>query len=134
MDCCASSMLAMTNKFFILLLEEEMLMIRSIAIALFILLLLIIGGHIALALFTGAVVVGVSVWGFLVASVFFFSLSILLLFILTWTGALIIGAIAVIWTIVAIILFPILLPVLLPLLIILFFVSYIRRKQNPQQF
>lgn len=109
-------------------------MFRSMAIALFILLLLIIGGHIALALFTGAVVVGVSVWGFLVASVFFFSLSILLLFILTWTGALIIGAIAVIWTIIAIILFPILLPVLLPLLIILFFVSYIRRKQNPQQF
>lgn len=109
-------------------------MFRSMAIALFILLLLIIGGHIALALFTGAVVVGVSVWGFLVASVFFFSLSILLVFILTWAGALIIGAIAVIWTIVAIILFPILLPVLLPLLIILFFVSYIRRKQNPQQF
>ena len=47
-------------------------MFRSMAIALFILLLLIIGGHIALALFTGAVVVGVSVWGFLVASVFFF--------------------------------------------------------------
>lgn len=81
-------------------------MFRSMAIALFILLLLIIGGHIALALFTGAVVVGVSVWGFLVASVFFFSLSILLLFILTWAGALIIGAIAVIWTIVAIIFFP----------------------------
>lgn len=107
-------------------------MFRSLAIALFILLLLIIGGHIAIALLTGAVVIGVSVWGFLVASVFFFALSILLLFILTWTGALIIAAIAVIWTLLAIILFPILLPVLLPLLIILFFVSYIRRKQNPK--
>ena len=106
-------------------------MFRSLAIALFILLLLIIGGHIALTLFTGAAVIGLSVWGFLVASVFFFSLSILLLFILTWTGALVIGVIAAIWTVVAIILFPILLPILLPLLIILFFVSYIRRKQNP---
>ena len=55
-------------------------MFRSLAIALFILLLLIIGGHIALTLFTGAAVIGLSVWGFLVASVFFFSLSILLLF------------------------------------------------------
>lgn len=109
-------------------------MFRSLAIALFILLLLIIGGHIALSIFTGAVVIGFSVWGFLVASVFFFSLSILLLFILTWAGALIIGGIAAIWTVVAIVLFPVLLPVLLPLLIILFFVSYIRRKQNPQQF
>ena len=109
-------------------------MFRSMAIALFILLLLIIGGHIALTLFTGAVMISFIVWGFLVASVFFFSLSILLLYILTWDGALIICAIAVIWTIVAIILFPILLPILLPLLIILFFVSYIRRKQNPKEF
>jgi hypothetical protein len=106
-------------------------MFRSLAMALFILLLLIMGGHIALALFTGAAVISFSVWGFLVASVFFFSLGILLLFILTWTGALIIGAIAAIWTIIAVLLFPILLPILLPLLIILFFVSYIRRKQNP---
>ncbi|EDP45843.1 hypothetical protein [Rickettsiella grylli] len=109
-------------------------MFRSLAIALFILLLLIMGGHIALALFTGAAVISFSVWGFLVASVFFFSLSILLLFILTWAGVLIIGAIAALWTIVAIILFPILLPVLLPLLIILFFISYVRRKQNPKEF
>lgn len=106
-------------------------MFYSLAIALFILVLLIIGGHIAIALLTGAVAISSIVWGFLVASVFFFSLSILLLFILTWTGALIIGAIAVTWTILAIILFPILLPILLPLLIILFFVAYIRRKQNP---
>lgn len=113
---------------------EEILMFRSLAIALFILLLLIIGGHIALALFTGTAVIGFGVWGLLVASVFFFSLSILLLFILTWAGAIVIGIIAAIWTVVAIFLFPILLPVLLPLLIILFFVSYIRRKQPPQQF
>lgn len=113
---------------------EEILMFRSLAIALFILLLLIIGGHIALALFTGDAVIGFGVWGLLVASVFFFSLSILLLFILTWAGAIVIGIIAAIWTVVAIFLFPVLLPVLLPLLIILFFVSYIRRKQPPQQF
>lgn len=107
-------------------------MFRSLAIALFILLLLIIGGHITLALFTGAAVIGFGVWGILVASVFFFSLSILLLFILTWAGAIAIGVIAAIWTVVSIILFPVLLPILLPLLIILFFVSYIRRKQPPQ--
>ena len=40
-------------------------MFRSLAIALFILLLLIIGGHIALTLFTGAAVIGLSVWGFI---------------------------------------------------------------------
>lgn len=38
-------------------------MFRSLAIALFILLLLIIGGHIALTLLTGAVVIGLGVWG-----------------------------------------------------------------------
>lgn len=106
-------------------------MFRSLALVLIIVLLLILGGHIALALLTGAVTISLTVWGLLVASVFFFCVSILLFFILTWTGVLVLGAIAAIWTVVAIFLFPVLLPVLLPLFIILFFVSYLRRKQNP---
>ncbi len=106
-------------------------MFRTLAIALIILLLLILGGHITLALLNGAVAISLTVWGVLVASVFFFCLSILLFFILTWTGVLALGFIAAIWTVLAVILFPILLPILLPLFLILFFVSYIRRKQNP---
>ncbi|MES2998495.1 MAG: hypothetical protein V4700_04150 [Pseudomonadota bacterium] len=106
-------------------------MFRSLAIALIILLLLILGGHIALVLLNGAVAVSLTVWGILVASIFFFCLSILLFFILTWTGVLILGFIAAVWTVLAVILFPILLPILLPLFVILFFVSYVRRKQNP---
>lgn len=106
-------------------------MFRSVAIALVVLLLLILGGHIALVLLHGAVAISLTVWGFLVASVFFFCLCILLFFILTWTGVLILGFIAAVWTVLAIILFPILLPILLPLFLILLFVSYIRRKQNP---
>lgn len=106
-------------------------MFRTLAMALIILLLLILGGHIALVLLNGAVAVSLTVWGLLVASIFFFCLSILLFFILTWTGVLILGFMALIWTALAVILFPILLPILLPLLLILFFISYIRRKQNP---
>jgi len=105
-------------------------MLRSLAITLIILLLLILGGHITLALLNGAVAISLTVWGLLVASVFFFCLSILLFFILTWTGVLILGFIAVVWTVLAAMLFPILLPILLPLCLILFFVSYVRRKQN----
>jgi hypothetical protein len=106
-------------------------MFRSLALVFIILLLLILGGHITLALLNGAVAISLTVWGFLVASIFFFCLSILLFFILTWTGVLILGFIAVAWTVLAVILFPVLLPILLPLLLIMFFVSYVRRKQNP---
>ena len=106
-------------------------MFRSLAWALIIMLLLILGGHIALAILGGAVTISLTVWGLLVASVFFFCVSILLFFILTWTGVLVLGAIAAVWTALAIFIFPVLLPVLLPLFLILFFVSYIRRKQNP---
>jgi hypothetical protein len=106
-------------------------MFRSLALALIILLFLILGGHIVLALLNGAVAISLTVWGLLVASVFFFCLSILLFFILTWTGVLILGFIALVWTTLGIILFPVLLPILLPLLLVLLFVSYIRRKQNP---
>lgn len=106
-------------------------MFRTLVIALIVLLLLILCGHITLAILHGAVAISLTVWGLLVASVFFFCLSILLFFILTWTGVLILGFIGILWTILAIILFPVLLPILLPLLLILLFVSYIRRKQNP---
>ncbi len=106
-------------------------MFRSLALILIILLLLILGGHITLALLNGAVAISLTVWGFLVASIFLFCLSILLFFLLTWTGVLVLGFIAVLWTVIAVILFPVLLPILLPLLLIMFFVSYIRRKQNP---
>lgn len=106
-------------------------MFRSLAWALIIMLLLILGGHIALAILGGAITISLTVWGLLVASVFFFCVSILLFFILTWTGVLVLGSIAAVWTVLAIFLFPVLLPVLLPLFLILFFASYIRRKQNP---
>ncbi|BBB15415.1 uncharacterized protein RVIR1_09360 [Candidatus Rickettsiella viridis] len=107
-------------------------MFRSLAWALIIMLLLILGGHIALALLGGAVTISLTIWGLLVASVFFFCVSILLFFILTWTGVLVLGFIAAVWTVFAIFLFPVLMPVLLPLFLILFFVSYIRRKQSPR--
>jgi hypothetical protein len=106
-------------------------MFRSLAIVFIILLLLILGGHVVAALFNGAVAISLTVWGLLIGFIFFFCLSVLLFFVLTWGGVLILGAIAVIWAITAIVLFPILLPIFLPLLLILLFISYVRRKQDP---
>ncbi len=106
-------------------------MFRSLAIVLIIFLLLILGGHITLTLLHGAVAISLTIWTLLIASVFFFCLSIFLFFVLTWVGVLVLGCVAVVWTVLAVILFPILLPILLPLLLVLFFISYIRHKQNP---
>ncbi|WP_010598756.1 hypothetical protein [Rickettsiella massiliensis] len=84
------------------------------------------------ALFNGAVAISLTVLGAFNWFLFsFFCLSVLLFFVLTWGGVLILGAIAVIWAITATVLFPILLPIFLPLLLILLFISYVRRKQDP---
>jgi hypothetical protein len=86
--------------------------------------------HMLLPLFTGAIVISAGLWGFAVASVIAFCIGILLLFLVVGATALLIVALAVIWTLVAAFLFPLLLPILLPLLVVLGFISFFRRRRK----
>ncbi|MEK6730803.1 MAG: hypothetical protein AABY34_01280 [Pseudomonadota bacterium] len=67
-------------------------------------------------------------FGFLVAGTVIFCVAVLLLFILTGIGALILGIIFFVWTVIAIILFPIFFPILLPLFLVFVFFSLMRKK------
>lgn len=102
-------------------------MLTAIVVTLIALLAIILGWH---WLFIGAVAITAAVWGVVVTSVIVLSVAILLLFVLTGASIFIIGGIAFIWTVLAIVLFPVLFPVLAPLFIIFLFVSYIRRRKK----
>jgi len=97
-----------------------------IAIALIVVLAVILGWH---WLFAGAIAVTATVWAIVIASVILFCVGILALFILTGLSILFISGVGLLWTILAIVIFPVLFPILVPLLIILLFISYIRKKQ-----
>lgn len=98
-----------------------------IAITVLVILAVLLGWH---WLFAGAIAVTATVWAIVIASVALFCVGILLLFILTGLSVFLIGIVGLVWTILAIILFPVVFPILVPLLIILLFISYIRKRQQ----
>lgn len=107
----------------------------QIILVILLILLIAIGGHYLLPLLGVAVIASSALWGVTLATVIFFCVGILLFFVFTGVGALIIiSVISFILTITALVLFPILLPLLVPLLIVLLVVGVLRRRnQNAEQ-
>ena len=70
-------------------------------------------------------------WGFLVASVTFFCIAILLAFVLAGVGLILFGVLLLVGLIILTILFPFLLPVLFPLFIVWAFAAGTRRGKRP---
>lgn len=91
---------------------------------------LILGWHVFFPLLGGAIVIGGIVWFFLIGSIVAFCLAILLIFVITGAGLIILGSLALIWTLLAVLFFPVLFPILLPLFIILLILAYWRRKRK----
>ncbi len=104
-------------------------MLKVFFVTLAVLIALVIGWHLAFFLLGGIIAVTAATWGIIVASVVGFCAAILAIFVVTGIGIFVLGSLAAVWTIIAIILFPILFPILAPLFIILLFIAYFRRKQ-----
>jgi len=68
--------------------------------------------------------------GMIVASVVAFSIAVLLFFILPGVFIFAISALAFLWVVIALILFPILFPILLPIFIIMLFIGYVQRHKK----
>jgi hypothetical protein len=98
--------------------------------ALLLMFIAIISWHVFIALLGGAFVIGATAWSVVVGSVFAMCVGILLLFLFTGIGILLLGLIAAIWTIVAIALFPVLFPILAPIFIIFLVISYFCRNNE----
>jgi hypothetical protein len=105
-------------------------MLNILVLALILMFAAVIGWHLVVALLGGAFVIGTAAWGVVVGTVFALCVAIMLLFILTGIGLLLLGIFAAIWTVVAIVLFPVLFPILAPLFIIILFIIYMRRNQT----
>lgn len=84
-----------------------------------------------------AVIITTGIWVFAVASIIAFCIGILLLFVFTGLASFVIVLLGLVWTFVAILLFPILFPIILPIFILLAFLFWLRsrfaRKVRKQQ-
>ena len=105
-------------------------MLATLIMSILILLVLVVGWHLLFPLMGGVIAITATAWLVIVGSIAAFCIGILLLFIFTGVGIFIMGLLALIGTVVAIVLFPILFPILLPLFVVFLFVSYIRRRHQ----
>jgi hypothetical protein len=105
-------------------------MLGTLVISILILLALVIGWHLLFPLMGGVIAITATVWFVIVGSIVAFCIGILLLFVFTGVGIFLLGLLALIGTIAAIVLFPILFPILLPLFVVFLFVSYVRRRHQ----
>ena len=105
-------------------------MFRIVIFALLLMFIAVISWHVFMALVGGALIIGTTAWGVVVGTVFALCVGILLLFLFTGIGILLLGLFAAIWTIVAIVLFPVLFPILAPIFIIFLVISYFSSKRE----
>ncbi len=103
---------------------------KALLIALSVMLGLLVIWHLVLPMFNIAIVMSALVWGTLVATVVLLSISILLFYILSGIGIIIICILSCIWFLGTFVLFPFLFPFLLPLLILLLFIAFVRKKEE----
>lgn len=89
--------------------------------------------HIFFPFLIGAVVITSTLWGFIIASIFIFSMTLILLFLFSGVGLFLLALFTSIWVVIAVALFPLLFPVLLPLLMVVLFISWVRKKANSQK-
>lgn len=103
-------------------------------LAISILLLLVIGWHFIFPLLGGVIIISSAIWIAIIASVVGFSIAILLLFIFSGIGLILLTVGAIIAAIIGIFLFPILFPILIPLLIILAVIAYNMRRKKQKEY
>ncbi len=96
-------------------------------------LLIAIGGHFLLPVLGAAVVASSALWGILLATVVIFSVGVLLFFVFSGVGVIIICIAAFVLTILGLVFFPIMFPLLIPLFIVMLVIGAVRRRQVAAQ-
>ncbi|OGO90732.1 MAG: hypothetical protein A3F41_05690 [Coxiella sp. RIFCSPHIGHO2_12_FULL_44_14] len=101
----------------------------GVVIAILLMAVLLLGWHLLFPVLGLTLVVGAGAWGIVVGTIAVLCTTILLFFIFTGIGILIVGLLVVIWALLAIVFFPILFPLLIPLLVILLIVAWVRNRK-----
>jgi len=101
-----------------------------VVFAILLILILVVGWHLILPILGLTIAFTATVWGVVVATIVILSIAIILFFIFTGIGMLILGLIAFVWAIVAIGLFPFLFPLIAPIIILLILIAYLFGKRK----
>lgn len=103
---------------------------NAILITLIVMLVVLAAWHFMLPLLGITIAVSAGLWSIAVTSIVLICVATLLFFIFTGIGIFILSAFALIWTVIAIILFPILFPILIPVLLLMFLIGYLMRNKK----
>lgn len=106
---------------------------KILALVLATILALYVSLHLLFPILGAMLPITVGIWSFLIAAVAVFCITILLLFVFTGFGVILLGVLSFIWMVLAVIVFPVLLPILLPLFIVVMFISYVRKRAKAKE-
>ena len=104
--------------------------IFSLVMAIVIILAVVIGWHFLLPVLGLTLAITAGAWAVIVTTVAVFCIAVILFFIFGGAGMVVVGFVAVLWALLAIILFPVFFPIIVPLMIILFVIGLLRRKRQ----
>jgi hypothetical protein len=102
----------------------------AVLITLLVMLVLVIAWHIVLPLLGISIVISAGVWGVAVTSIVLLCVCTLLFFLFTGIGVFVVGFFALVWTAIAIILFPLLFPVLVPILLLMVLIALMAKNKS----
>ncbi|GGI78230.1 hypothetical protein [Legionella impletisoli] len=103
---------------------------RTVFLVLFLILAAILLWHFFLPILGIAIGMTALVWGILVSASVLTVILILLFFIFTGIGVIVLSLVGIVGFIVAIVIAPVVFPFLLPLLVLILFIAYIRRRSS----
>ena len=102
---------------------------KPLLIALITMLVLLTAWHLVFPIIGAAIVITAAAWAVIMMTIVFVAVAVLLFYIFSALGILILCAVSSIWIILAIAIFPFIFPLLIPLLILLIFMAFIRRRK-----
>ncbi len=102
---------------------------KALLIALIAMVVLLVGWHLLLPILGVAAVFTAGAWGVIMATIVLVAAAVLLFYIFSGIGILIVCVLSGVWIVFSIALFPFIFPLLIPLLILLVFIAFVRRKQ-----
>lgn len=113
--------------------EKKSGFLKALIIALVVMIVLILGWNLIFPILGIAVAVTAAAWGVLLATIIFLAIGALLFYFLSGMGIFIICGLGFAWVVAALVFFPFFFPIFIPLIILLFFIGYVRRKEDSKE-
>lgn len=110
--------------------EKNSTLKKALLFAIILIVVAVAGFYLAFPFLGIVIAMSATAWAVVVSTIVFFSVAVLLFFIIPGVLVFLLSVLALIWTGMAVVLFPVLFPIIVPVLIILLVIGFIRKRKK----